>query len=132
VAGILISAVLAFFAAPLSLSSSLRTLRFKSLILAGPSFDSDHHRVGTQQVLHAGFAEAGFLHPTHAIGAGVIETASGLDQHVQAHEQTEGVLGPVVVDDAVINDERASVWNRFSSTSGMAGCAGSFPVDSAC
>jgi hypothetical protein len=37
--------------------------------------NSDHHRVRANQVLDARLAEAGFLHPALAVGAGVVEPA---------------------------------------------------------
>ena len=52
--------------------------------------------------------EAGFLHPADAVGAGVVEAAGGFDEHVEAHEEAEGVLGAVVVDDAFVDDEGAA------------------------
>ena len=61
----------------------------------------------------ARFAEPGLFHPTHAIRSGVIESGGRLDQHVQAHEQTESILGPVVVDDAFINDQRTPARKGF-------------------
>ncbi len=59
-------------------------------------------------MLDARFAEAGFFHPAHAIGAGVVEAAGGFDEHVQAHQQAEGILRAVVVDDRFVDDERAA------------------------
>ena len=47
---------------------------------------------GPTQVLDARLAEAGLAHPAAAVGAGVVEAAGRLDQHVQAHQQAEGVL----------------------------------------
>src|ERR1700736_2289077 len=44
--------------------------------------DSDDHGVGADEMLEAGAAEARFLHPPHAIGAGVVEAAGGFDEHV--------------------------------------------------
>jgi hypothetical protein len=37
-------------------------------------------------------------HPTLAGGTGNVETAGRLDQHVQAHQQTESVFAPLVID----------------------------------
>ena len=54
--------------------------------------DADDHRVGPDQVLDVALAEAGLLHPAAAVGAGVVEAAGRLDQHVEAHQQAERVL----------------------------------------
>ena len=35
-----------------------------------------------------------------------------LDEHVQAHEQPEGVLRPIVVDDGFVNNQGASLGQR--------------------
>ena len=43
-----------------------------------------------------------------AVGAGVVEAARRLDQHVEAHHQAERVLRPIVVDDRLVDDERAA------------------------
>ena len=55
-------------------------------------FDADDHGVGTDEVLDAGLAEAGFFHPADAVGAGVVEAAGSFDEHVEAHEKAEGIL----------------------------------------
>ena len=60
-------------------------------------------------MLDARLAEAGFLHPALAVGAGVVESGRRFDQHVQAHHQAERVLRAVVVDDAFIDDQRAAL-----------------------
>src|SRR5207249_195227 len=52
-----------------------------------------------------GVANACPTHPADAIGAGVIEPAIGLDQHVEAHQQAEDVLAALVVDHRVIDDQ---------------------------
>jgi len=60
-------------------------------------------------VLHVAVAEARVGHPGAAVGTGVVEAARGLDEHVQAHEQTEGVRPAVVVDDGV---DPGSPWQN--------------------
>jgi hypothetical protein len=45
-------------------------------------FQADDHGVGAGEMLDAGPAETGFAHPLLAVGAGEIESAGGLDQHV--------------------------------------------------
>ena len=74
----------------------------------------------------------GLLHPAGAVGAGVVEAARRLDEHVQAHHQAERVLRSVVVDDRLVDDERAArraarrtPWRSASSSSAdpsRAGC----------
>ena len=66
-------------------------------------------------MFHASLTEACFFHPGYAIGAGVVEAAGGFDEHVQAHEQTESILGAIVIDDAVIDNERAALGNGFEA-----------------
>src|SRR6267378_2484711 len=74
----------------------------------GNLFYGDHHGVRSGQVLHLTVAESGLLHPADAVRAGVIEAARSLDQHVQAHQEAEGVFLAVVVDDRVVSYERAT------------------------
>ena len=71
-------------------------------------FDADDHGVGADEMFDAGFFEAGFFHPSGAVGSGVVEAAGGFDEHVEAHHEAEGVLGAVVVDDAFVDDECSS------------------------
>lgn len=59
----------------------------------------------------ASFAETRFLHPTHAVRVRVIEPAWSLDEHIQTHEQTENVLGPVIINDAFVDNESPSRGN---------------------
>src|SRR5687768_13709895 len=61
--------------------------------------DTDDHRVGPDEVFDARLAEAGFLEPPAAVGAAEVEAAGRFDQHVEAHQQAEGVLPAFVVDD---------------------------------
>jgi len=60
-------------------------------------------------------AEPGVLKPSAAVGAGVVEPAFGLDQHVQAHQQSERVLASLVVDDGVVDYQRAIVSEKACS-----------------
>ena len=57
---------------------------------------------------------ASCIHST-AVGAGVVEAAGRLDQHVEAHQQAEGVVAALVVDDRVVDDQRAAVGQRVMS-----------------
>src|ERR1041384_6882957 len=82
---------------------------------SGGLFDSNDHGVRANQVFDAGIAEACFFHPTNTIRAGIIKPARRFDQLVQAHEETEGVFRPVVVDQSVVNNQRAAARNRFIS-----------------
>lgn len=50
---------------------------------------TDDHRVGADQMLYSGFAEACFLHPSGAVSAGVVEAVGGFNQHIQAHQQSK-------------------------------------------
>ena len=64
-------------------------------------------------MLDSRLAEARLGEPAPAVGAGVIEAAAGLDEHVEAHEQAEGVLPAVVVNDAVVYDDGAARRKRI-------------------
>ena len=64
-------------------------------------------------MLGAGLAEAGILHPALAVGAGEVEAAGGLDEHVEAHHKAEGVLRAVIVDDRFEDDEGAAGRDGF-------------------
>src|SRR3954467_3136201 len=68
---------------------------------------ADHHGVGPHEVLGARAAESCVSHPSHAVGGGVVEAMLGLDEHVQAHQQSERVLGSIVVDNGLVDDQRA-------------------------
>src|SRR3984893_2448534 len=85
-----------------------------SAVSASPAalFDRDDHRVRTRERLDAGLREPGLAHPRLAVGSGKVETARRLDQHVQAHQQTECVLAPLVIDDRLIDNKRAAVGKR--------------------
>jgi len=76
-------------------------------------FDADHHGLWTEQVFHAGLTETDFLHPTDAIVAGVIESAGSFNQHIQAHEQAEGILRAIVIDEGFVDDHGAAGVEGF-------------------
>jgi len=59
-------------------------------------------------VFDPAITEARLLHPADAVGAGVVEATGRFDQHVEAHQQAEGVFLPGIVDDRVVNDHRAA------------------------
>lgn len=71
--------------------------------------EADHHRVRPQATARACGYETGVAHPGLAVGAVVVEPTEGLDQHVQAHQQAEGVAAALVVDDGVIDDQCPAV-----------------------
>src|SRR2546426_10985125 len=71
-----------------------------------------HHRVRTDQVLDDGVSKPDFLHPTHAIGARIVETGRCFDKHVETHEQAERVTALFVVDDRLIDDQHAAFRKR--------------------
>src|SRR5216117_2575162 len=70
--------------------------------------DSDNHRIGSRQMLDVSFLEANVAHPRAAVRARIVETARGLNKHVEAHQQTEGVLPSLVIDDRLVDDESAT------------------------
>jgi hypothetical protein len=80
--------------------------------VTGGLLDPNDHRVRPDQVLDVGLSEPDIRHPTPAVGARVVKAARGLDQHVEAHQKPEGVLAPLVVDDRLIDDQRAAVRER--------------------
>jgi len=56
-------------------------------------------------MLHVGMSKSDLFHPGDTIGAGVAETAIGIDQHVEAHEQPKRIVAPCVVDDRLVNNQ---------------------------
>jgi len=75
------------------------------------SLYSDHHGVGTNQLLDTSFSKTAFSHPSLAISARVVKSAGRFYQHVQTHEQAEDVFAAFVVDHGVVNDHCASAWD---------------------
>src|SRR6516162_3327476 len=75
------------------------------------SLYSDHHGVGTNQLLDTSFSKTAFSHPSLAISARVAKSAGRFYQHVQTHEQAEDVFAAFVVDHGVVNDHCASAWD---------------------
>src|SRR5919112_204726 len=92
----------------------------ESLILEGaasPSaraalLDPHNHRIGSGEVLNKGLPEPRLLHPPLAVRARIVEASWRLYEHVQAHEQPEGILRPVVVDDGFVDDQGAALGQR--------------------
>lgn len=64
-------------------------------------------------MLRACTRETGFGHPAHAVCGCVVKAALGLDQHVQAHQQSKRVLRAIVVDDRLIDDQCAAGRQRL-------------------
>ena len=77
--------------------------------------DADDHRIRAYQMLYASLAEPRLLHPIRAIGTGIVETVGGLNQHIQAHEQSKSVLRAIIIDNAYLDNIRAALRNRFVS-----------------
>jgi hypothetical protein len=59
-----------------------------------------------------GLPEAGFAAPTIEIGAREIERLAELDEHVQRHHETKGVLAARIVDDVLNGNECAARGER--------------------
>ena len=64
-------------------------------------------------MLDSSLAEPSLLHPGLTLLAGVVEASRRFDEHVKAHEKPEDVLATIVVDDGVVNDERAALGNSL-------------------
>ena len=62
-------------------------------------FYRDDHGDRIRERLDTGLREPGFAHPSLAIGPSKVETARCCEQHVQASQQTESVLAPLIIDD---------------------------------
>src|SRR5687767_12559549 len=63
-------------------------------------------------MLNKGLPEAHLLHPPLAVRARIVEASWRLYEHVQAHEQPEGILRPVVIDDGLVDNQRAALGQR--------------------
>src|SRR5215216_2524460 len=72
------------------------------------SLSANDHRLSCDQRLEARVAESGFPHPTHALGAAIAEPGSGPDQHIQARQQSVDAASALVVDQHVVDDDRAA------------------------
>ena len=75
-------------------------------------FDADNHALWADQMFDARRRETCLAHPCAAISAGLVESAGCLDQHVQAHQQPECVYFAIVIDDGIVDDDRAAFWKR--------------------
>src|SRR5882757_4998605 len=82
-------------------------------ILGRVSLAANHHRIRTNQRLDARFDKACLLEPADAIGSGEIAAFAGFNQHVQAHQESERILPALVIDDRIVDDERATVRKRL-------------------
>ena len=81
------------------------------------SFDANHHGVGADERFDVRLLESGFLHPTLTVSARIVEAAGRFDQHVEAHQETEHVAFPLIVDDRLVDDERPAGGQRFPGLS---------------
>lgn len=61
------------------------------------------------------FSEAYLLHPATAVGSSVVEAPGGFDQHVQAGQESEGVVAAIVVNHGVVDDQGAVFRQRLYS-----------------
>src|SRR5262245_44875321 len=86
------------------LISLFRRAPFSEALPQRRLFVPDHHPVRPIQAFDAGTLEPDILHPLAAIHAGEVESPVGFDEHVQAHEQTESILLPCVVDKGFVHD----------------------------
>ena len=64
----------------------------------------------SREPLNSSLVKSGFLHPGNAFSAAVLGAADGLDQHVEARKQTVGVYPTRIIDEAVVDNERAVWW----------------------
>jgi hypothetical protein len=89
-------------------------LIFSSIALRVVTSDRPPSNTGLQG-LDTHITEAGLAHPVHAIRARAVEAGRRFDQHVQAHEQVEGILAPLVIDHRIVDDQRASAREGVAS-----------------
>src|SRR6266700_5354141 len=71
--------------------------------------EADDHRVGSDELFDVAVPEADVGQPRAALGAGVVEAVPGHQEHGDAHEQAERVGSAVVVDEALVDDQRSAV-----------------------
>src|SRR5690242_18445755 len=69
-------------------------------------FNPDHHGIRPDQMFYSSLPEPRFFHPPGAVGAGVVKPVLRFNEHVEAHQQPERILTPLVIDDSLINDHR--------------------------
>src|SRR5882757_5076428 len=87
------------------------TMAGPSSFVASAVLAADHHGVEVAQRRLRGRGEAGGGGVFHHLGGGVLRTAVGHQQHVQADHQVLHVPR-LVVEHAVVYDERAAVVDR--------------------
>ena len=71
-------------------------------------FSCDNGPVHRRESLNSSLAKAGFRHPVDAFRAAVLGTADGVDQHVEARKQAVGMNPTLIIDEAVVDNERAA------------------------
>ena len=64
-------------------------------------------------MFYAGEVKSELPASSRAVGSGVVEASWGLDEHVEAHHEAQGVLGTVVVDDGLGDDEGSTGGQSF-------------------
>ena len=72
----------------------------------------DDHGLIVREQLDVQVAKSGLAHPTNAIGASEVEAAGRHDQHVEARQQGSGIGPPLIIDQPLVDNERAAVRQR--------------------
>jgi len=73
-------------------ADSRRPRPLEQLFAAAPLLEADDHRVWSDQGLDARVGETCVGHPANAVCGRVVEALLGFDEHVEAHQEPEGVL----------------------------------------
>jgi hypothetical protein len=61
-------------------------------------------------MFHFGLAKARLSHPLLTITSHVVKAAGCLYQHVQAHQEAEGVLSSLVINKGFKDNQGAAFW----------------------
>ena len=56
-----------------------------------------------------GFPKAGFMEPTATVRSREIESCRSLDQHIETHQETEGIVSTLIVDQTLEDDVGSSL-----------------------
>jgi hypothetical protein len=75
-------------------------------------FGGDHRTVRASEWRNPKRGKTGISHPADTVGAGKVEPASGLDQHVEARQQTSQVSPARIVDQKLVDDQRPALFQR--------------------
>src|SRR5262245_7313640 len=73
-----------------------------------PGFEPDYRCVHVAEGLAANLAKTDLLHPIRAFGWGILGAAGCFDEHVQARKQAMGRQAVLLVDEGIVDDERAA------------------------